>query len=90
MLLGKEKRVIDFKKVGWKISYYRRMNDLSQDELAEKMFVTRQLVSKWENGVGIPKIDHIIDLCQILNVGFEELLCLNEKEKLNDFKENDC
>lgn len=82
--------MIDFKKVGWKISYYRRMNDLSQDELAEKMFVTRQLVSKWENGVGIPKIDHIIDLCQILNVGFEELLCLNEKEKLNDFKENDC
>ena len=73
--------MIDFQKVGKKISDLRKEKMLSQDDLAEKMYVSRQLVSKWENGTGIPKIDHIIDLCSILGVDFEELLCLNEDGK---------
>ena len=71
----------DFGKVGRKISSYRKRKNLSQDELAERMYVSRQLVSKWENGTGIPKIDHIIDLCEILDVNFEELLCLNDEKE---------
>jgi len=73
--------VIDFRKVGRKISSCRKRKNLSQDELAERMYVSRQLVSKWENGTGIPKIDHIIDLCEILDVNFEELLCLNDEKE---------
>ncbi|MDY5649453.1 MAG: helix-turn-helix transcriptional regulator [Candidatus Enterosoma sp.] len=73
--------MIDFRKVGRKISSYRKRKNLSQDELAERMYVSRQLVSKWENGTGIPKIDHIIDLCEILDVNFEELLCLNDEKE---------
>ena len=73
--------MIDFRKVGRKISSYRKRKNLSQDELAERMYVSRQLVTKWENGTGIPKIDHIIDLCEILDVNFEELLCLNDEKE---------
>ena len=73
--------MIDFRKVGRKISSYRKRKNLSQDVLAERMYVSRQLVSKWENGTGIPKIDHIIDLCEILDVNFEELLCLNDEKE---------
>ena len=73
--------MIDFRKVGRKISSYRKRKNLSQDELAERMYVSRQLVSKWENGTGIPKIDHIIDLCEILDVNFEELLSLNDEKE---------
>ena len=73
--------MIDFVKVGAKIAYLRKQKHLSQDELADKMYVTRQLVSKWENGTGVPKIDHVLDLCDILGVGFEELLCLNERKE---------
>ena len=73
--------MIDFRKVGRKISSYRKRKNLSQNELAERMYVSRQLVSKWENGTGIPKIDHIIDLCEILDVNFEELLCLNDEKE---------
>ena len=73
--------MIDFRKVGRNISSYRKRKNLSQDELAERMYVSRQLVSKWENGTGIPKIDHIIDLCEILDVNFEELLCLNDEKE---------
>ena len=73
--------MIDFRKVGRKISSYRKRKNLSQDELAERMYVSRQLVSKWENGTEIPKIDHIIDLCEIFDVNFEELLCLNDEKE---------
>ncbi len=77
--------MIDFEKVGRKITFYRKQKNLSQDELAEEMYVSRQLISKWENGTGVPKIDHVIDLCTILEVDFEELLCLNEdKEERHD------
>lgn len=35
----------------------RRSNGLTQDEMAEKLFVTRQAVSRWENGDTLPNID---------------------------------
>lgn len=81
--------MLDFTKIGLKIAEYRKKKNLSQDQLAEKMYVTRQLISKWELGTGIPKIDHVISLCEILDVNFEELLCLNdEEEKENGIKES--
>lgn len=81
--------MIDFVKVGNKITYHRKSLGLTQDDLAEKLFVTRQLVSKWENGVGVPSIDVLIDLTKIFNISIEELLCVNddiEIDKNNIFK----
>ena len=76
--------MIDFKKVGNKISKYRKNNNLTQDDLAEKLFVTRQLVSKWENGNGIPSIDVLLELSKIFNVTFEDILCLNDEKTINN------
>ena len=45
--------MIDFVKVGMKITKYRKEQNLTQDDLAEALFVSRQLVSKWENGTGV-------------------------------------
>lgn len=75
--------MIDFKKVGIKISKYRKNNNLTQDDLAEKLFVTRQLVSKWENGTGIPSIDVLLELSKMFNVSFEDILCLNDEKTIN-------
>jgi|SRR5690554_3377731 len=75
--------MIDFKKVGIKISKYRKINNLTQDDLAEKLFVTRQLVSKWENGIGIPSIDVLLELSNLFNVTFEDILCLNDEKTVN-------
>ena len=71
--------MIDFVKVGIKIASNRKRVGLTQDELANELFVTRQLVSKWENGVGIPSIDDLIALTKIFNISIEELLCINEE-----------
>jgi len=71
--------MIDFVKVGNKIASLRKQKGLSQEELAEKLYVTRQALSKWENG-SVPSIDVVLLLAKSFNVSFEELLCLNETE----------
>ena len=49
--------MIDFVKVGNRIQTLRRNSNLSQESLAEQLFITRQALSKWENGTSIPSID---------------------------------
>ncbi|MBQ6817575.1 MAG: helix-turn-helix transcriptional regulator [Bacilli bacterium] len=81
--------MIDFVRVGNKITEYRKSANMTQDELADLLFVTRQALSKWENGKGVPSADTLLALCKIFNVSFEEILCLDEKidvDKDNIFK----
>ncbi len=54
---------------------------LSQEEVAEKMNVSRQSVSKWESGNSIPGLDKIIELAKLYNVSTDYLL-LDEIEEL--------
>ncbi len=73
--------MIDFVKVGNKIASLRKQKGLSQEELAEKLYVTRQALSKWENG-SVPSIDIVLLLAKSFGVTFEELLCLNDPTHL--------
>lgn len=52
----------------------RTTNGLSQDELAEKVFVTRQAVSRWENGDTVPNTDTLKLLSKLFNVSINTLL----------------
>ena len=52
----------------------RTKNGLSQDELAEKVFVTRQAVSRWENGETTPSIDTLKLLSKLFDVSINTLL----------------
>ena len=56
------------------IRYYRKANHMSQDELAEKLGVSRQSVSLWENGQTQPTIDNIIALAKIFNTTADAIL----------------
>lgn len=61
-------------KLGEKICLLRREKGLSQEELAEAIFVSRQSVSKWENGQSIPDADNIAALCSFFNVSADSLI----------------
>lgn len=80
--------VIDFVKVGMRIAEYRREAGLSQEELADKLFVTRQALSKWERGMSIPSIDTLCEISKLFSVSFEEILGLFDNGQL-DVDEND-
>ncbi len=56
------------------IRNYRKQNNLSQDELAEKLGVSRQSVSFWETGQTQPTIDNIVALAKVFNVSTDMIL----------------
>ena len=80
--------MIDFVKVGMRISEYRRSMGLSQEELADRLYVTRQALSKWENGTSVPSIDTLSELSRIFGVSFEEILGLFDNKSI-EIDEND-
>ena len=57
-----------------KIAQLRNDNNWSQEELAEKLNVSRQSVSKWESGQAKPDLDKIIALSDIFDVSTDYLL----------------
>lgn len=84
--------MINPKQVGKKIKSLRWEKKMTQDDLASKLYVTRQALSKWERGESLPSIDVIMLIGREFNVTFEEILCLNEKKEFdpNDiFKNHD-
>lgn len=68
------KYVIDAEKTGKFIKYLRESHNMTQEELADKIFLTRKVVSKWETGRSVPSIDTLTLLSEILDVSFEELI----------------
>lgn len=68
------KYVIDAEKTGKFIKYLRESHNMTQEELADKIFLTRKAVSKWETGRSVPSIDTLTLLSEILDVSFEELI----------------
>ena len=57
---------------------YRKNSGLSQEELAEKLNISRQSVSKWERAEASPDTDNLIELAKIYNVTLDELLNVNK------------
>lgn len=59
--------------IGRKIAELRKLSGMKQDELAEKLGVTPQAVSKWENGASAPDISQLPKIASIFGVTIDEL-----------------
>ena len=60
-------------KFGDNLKLIRKNKKMSQEELAEKVNVSRQSVSKWENGESYPEMNNILELCKIFNIKINDL-----------------
>ena len=75
-----------------KLQNLRKSRGLTQEELAEALFVSRTAVSKWEQGRGYPSIDSLKGIARFFNVSIdsllsgEKLLSLAEKENKADIR----
>ncbi|MBE7035140.1 MAG: phosphoglucosamine mutase [Ruminococcaceae bacterium] len=64
--------------IGEKISKLRQAAGISQEQLAEKISVSRQSVSKWEMDQAQPQIDKVLQLCELFDISTDTLLCDNK------------
>ena len=68
--------------LGEKIQLLRRESGMSQEKLAERLNVSRQAISKWEQGIVVPDTENIIQLSKFFQVSLEYLL-IDECEKFD-------
>lgn len=64
-----------------KLYELRKEKSFSQEELADKLNVARQTISKWENGTTTPDTNNLIELSKIFEISIDELLCNNCKKE---------
>ena len=57
-----------------KLKELRKQNGISQEQLAEKIYVSRQAITKWESGNGIPDIENLISISNLFNESLDSLL----------------
>ena len=76
---------MDLVKIGKFIANLRKEKNITQEVLAEKLYVTDRAVSKWERGLSLPDASKMLDLCNILGINVNELLN-GEKIDMKDYE----
>lgn len=74
---------MDQEKIGKFIVTCRKENGLTQANLAKKLGITVQAISKWENGKSLPDPSIMLDLCEILGINVNELLTGKKLDREN-------
>ena len=65
---------MDQQKIGAFLKELRKEKNITQEELAEKMLVSRRTVSRWETGTNMPDMDILIDISEFYDVDLREIL----------------
>ncbi|MEC2345420.1 helix-turn-helix domain-containing protein [Paenibacillus barengoltzii] len=71
-----------------KLKAERMKKGWTQDELAEKLFVSRQSVSKWEKGLNYPSIETLLKISDLFDISLDELLKSDEELTKKVIKES--
>lgn len=75
--------------IGKQVKKYRTEMKLSQDELAEKIFVSRQTISNWENNKNYPDVKSLLLLSSLFNVSLDVLIKGDLEEMKKEIKTED-
>ena len=65
---------------GDNLQYYRKQNNMTQEQLAERLEVSRQTVSKWEAGTSYAEMEKLLQLCDLFSCELDTLLRKNASE----------
>ena len=89
MLKFKRDSMMDQKKIGNFIATLRKEKNMTQEDLAGRLFVDRSIVSKWERGLYIPKHDMILKISNIFDVSVNEIYYGERQNDENKEKVNE-
>lgn len=74
-------------RIGGKIQELRKLSGMTQEQLAEKLNLSRQTISKWESDGTLPDLESVLKICRIFHISLDDLLeeerkTVNEDEKI--------
>lgn len=70
--------MLDMIGIGNNLAKMRMKTGLTQEQLAQTLYVSHQAVSKWETGKALPSIDNLLELARLFKADLNELLCLDK------------
>ena len=73
-----------------KLQELRKARSLTQEELAEALFVSRTAVSKWESGRGYPNLDSLKEISRFFSVSIDDLICSEEIISAAEDEKKEC
>ncbi|MCR4657958.1 MAG: helix-turn-helix domain-containing protein [Lachnospiraceae bacterium] len=73
-----------------KLQELRKAGSLTQEELAEALFVSRTAISKWESGRGYPSLDSLKEISRFFSVSIDDLICSEEIISAAEDEKNEC
>lgn len=71
------------------LQFHRKKRGLSQNDVAASLNLSRQSISKWENGHTYPDIEHLVLLSELYEVSMDELFCQSVKKSRQQHKKNE-
>lgn len=74
-------------KIGLQLQQQRIRHNMSQNDLAEKLHISRQSISKWENGGSLPSFNNVVAISDLFDISLDELI--RGDEELMDKLKND-
>ncbi len=74
---------MEFMEFAEKLTALRKGRELTQEQLAEQLGVSRQSVSKWESGQVVPEVEKIVELSRVFDVSIDYLLKPSELDALS-------
>ncbi len=72
-----------------KLQQLRKQKGFTQEELAEKLYVSRTAISKWESGRGYPSIDSLKAISKLFGISIDELLSSEELMSIAETEQNE-
>ena len=76
---------MQMEQIGKNIAGFRKKYNYTQESLADKLGISPQAVSKWENGICLPEVSLLLELSKLFSVSVDELLCNKEILSVTDF-----
>ncbi len=73
-----------------KLQELRKAKSLTQEELAEALYVSRTAVSKWESGRGYPSLDSLKEISRYFSVSIDDLICSEEIISAAEDEKKEC
>ena len=73
-----------------KLQELRKSRSMTQEELAEALFVSRTAISKWESGRGYPNLDSLKEISKFFSVSIDELICSEEIISVAEDDKKEC
>jgi len=74
-------------RIGDQLQRQRKLHDMSQNQLADKLGISRQSISKWENGTTLPSFSNVIAISNLFDVSLDDLI-KGDVELMNKFEDD--